>query len=242
MILLACALPVPIGKANNALQDDELSVALALADVLRAARSEIADQQAYINSQSSSHNELSGDKLIERVSLRLAARGRGALLQSSGETRMGRLIQAQLESIKEIMDESQSTFNRKDVSFKGFVPAVFTRLVNTRFAEKAGAEARIKVTAPLHLVRNRRSRPDSWEQLVFDSRFGQVNWPRGKLYAETTTFEQQVAFRVMVPEYYGQACLACHGDPKGAMDVTGYPMEGVQLDALGGSISIVLFQ
>jgi hypothetical protein len=44
----------------------------------------------------------------------------------------------------------------------------------------------------------------------------------------------------MVPEYYATSCLACHGDPKGSLDVTGYPREGRHEGDLGGVISITL--
>jgi hypothetical protein len=50
------------------------------------------------------------------------------------------------------------------------------------------------------------------------------------------------AYRIAVPEYYRQSCLACHGSPKGEPDITGYPKEGRKLGDLGGVMSIVLFQ
>ena len=37
-------------------------------------------------------------------------------------------------------------------------------------------------------------------------------------------------------------CLTCHGEPKGEIDVTGYPKEGGKLGDLGGVISITLFR
>jgi hypothetical protein len=43
-----------------------------------------------------------------------------------------------------------------------------------------------------------------------------------------------------VPEYYAASCLGCHGNPKGTVDMTGYPMEGASLGDLGGVISIKL--
>jgi Protein of unknown function (DUF3365) len=45
----------------------------------------------------------------------------------------------------------------------------------------------------------------------------------------------------MVPEYYGASCLTCHGSPKGAVDITGYPKEGGKENDLGGVISLVLY-
>ena len=44
----------------------------------------------------------------------------------------------------------------------------------------------------------------------------------------------------MVPEYYAASCLACHGEPKGSRDITGYPREGAHEGDLGGVISITL--
>ena len=54
------------------------------------------------------------------------------------------------------------------VGFKGFIPATFARLVNERFGEKVGDQAKMKVTAPKELVRNRKALPDQWEQQVIE--------------------------------------------------------------------------
>ena len=74
-----------------------------------------------------------------------------------------RLIEAQIAAMDEVIDEHKSQLDMEGVGFKGFIPALFGRLVNERFAEKVGEEARIKVTAPIELVRNRTARPDPWE-------------------------------------------------------------------------------
>jgi hypothetical protein len=47
---------------------------------------------------------------------------------------------------------------------------------------------------------------------------------------------------MLFPEYYAESCLSCHGEPKGEIDVTGYPKEGGKMGDLGGAISIVLFR
>ena len=46
----------------------------------------------------------------------------------------------------------------------------------------------------------------------------------------------------MVPQYYDETCLACHGSPKGEVDITGYPKEGAKVNELGGVISIILYR
>lgn len=50
------------------------------------------------------------------------------------------------------------------------------------------------------------------------------------------------AYRVLVPEYYSAGCLACHGEPAGEIDITGYPKEGGREGDLGGVISISIFR
>ena len=77
---------------------------------------------------------------------------------------------------------------------------------------------------------------------MIESLFKSDKWERGELFAEHAPAKRGSAFRVMVPEYYGEACLACHGAPKGEVDVTGYPREGGKAGELGGSISITLYQ
>jgi len=222
--------------------DAELKIALSLADVMRATRTEIANQQSRINDPDIGDKGLSSDVISNNIIERLAASGKPDPSKADATTLEGRLLLAQIESIKEIIDESQTLFNTKGIGFKGFVPAVFARLVNERFGEKVGADAELKVTAPLHLVRNRKARPDKWERSVFEDRFSAADWPKGQLFSENSEASRGQAFRVMVPEYYGQACLACHGSPKGDTDVTGYPKEGGKLGDLGGSISITLYQ
>lgn len=242
--ILAC--PSMYSEADvNAEHFDEagnLDIALALANVLRAARSEIASQQPLINDATIEDKGLHGERLVELVSARLQASNNAKLLNLPADTRLGTLVQAQIDSIREVIDENQSVVNRKNVAFKGFVPAVFARLVNERFGEKVGDLAKVKVTAPLDLVRNRKSRPDSWESRVIEERFKSDGWKTGTLYSELIDAGSTPTYRVMVPEYYGADCLSCHGSPKGAVDITGYPKEGGAVGDLAGSLSITLFQ
>lgn len=222
--------------------DAELKIALSLADVLRASRTEISNQQDHINNPEIGDKGLGADVLERNIIKRLAANGKPDPTKADANTLEGRLLLAQMASIREITNESQTLINSKGIGFKGFVPAVFTRLVNERFGEKVGADAELKVTAPAHLVRNRKARPDKWERDVIENRFSASDWPTGQLFSENSEDSRGKAFRVMVPEYYGQACLSCHGPNKGDMDITGYPKEGGAVGDLGGSISITLYQ
>jgi general secretion pathway protein A len=44
----------------------------------------------------------------------------------------------------------------------------------------------------------------------------------------------------MFPLYMTRQCLACHGEPKGTLDKTGYPREGLKLGQNAGAISVVI--
>jgi hypothetical protein len=165
--------------------------------------------------------------------------GRGPL-EGDLSDEQRRLTQAQLDAMTEVMEEHQDLINAEGMGFKGFIPAVFARLVNERFDAKLGPDAKVKVTAPPHLVRNRKARADAWEAAVLDEKFGSADWPDGEAYYEEITDGDSVVFRMLIPEYYGESCLSCHGTPKGETDVTGFPKEGGELGDLAGAISITL--
>jgi len=76
------------------------------------------------------------------------------------------------------------------------------------------------VTAPVNLVRNRKARPDAWEAEVITTKLLQPEWPRGQPYSAMVPGTRP-AFRGMVPEYYGESCLLCHGVARGEMDKAG---------------------
>jgi general secretion pathway protein A len=44
--------------------------------------------------------------------------------------------------------------------------------------------------------------------------------------------------RTVMPIYYTEDCLTCHGSPKGILDISGYPREGARAGELAGAISI----
>ena len=124
-------------------------------------------------------------------------------------------MRAMMELIVEVVDANQETINAKGVGFKGFIPAVFGRLIGEAFARNAEGEAEIKVTAPAELVRNRKARPDSWEASIIKAKLLAPDWPRGNPYSAMADAKGRPAYRVMVPEYYAESCLTCHGSPKG---------------------------
>jgi hypothetical protein len=156
--------------------------------------------------------------------------------------RHGRLLRVTMDAIADVMNAHQKEINQPGIGFKGFIPALFGRLVVEAFNRGAQGDAEMKMTAPLEIVRNRKARPDEWESAVIRDKFKSATWPRGQLYAEAAKSKGRAAFRVAVPEYYAASCLACHGTPEGQIDITGYPKEGKKEGDLGGVYSISLYR
>ena len=222
--------------------DDDAAIAKSLADMLRAARQVISSNQSRINDPNLGDKGLSGQVVLQQA-VEIYKKNTGtdpATIDPA--SRLGRLLHAQMDAIVEATDANQTTINAKGVGFKAFIPAVFARLVNEAFENRAKDEAQVKVTAPEQLVRNRKSRPDEWEADVIRSKLLQADWPRGQAFAADATVKGRSAFRMTMPEYYVASCLSCHGSPKGETDITGYPKEGGKEGDLGAVISVTLFK
>jgi Protein of unknown function (DUF3365) len=238
----ACAAvgnPAAFAQAPDS-QEDAL-IAQSLAEMLRDARAIISNNQERINDPELGDKGLSGEVVLDEAVKLYREHTKTDPRAIDPSSRHGRLLRAMMVSITEVTDANQPTINAKGVGFKAFIPAVFGRLVNEAFARHAAGEAEIKVTAPPELVRNRKARPDDFEDNVIKTKLLKSDWPHGQPYSVTTEANGRPAYRVMVPEYYAESCLSCHGSPKGAMDVTGYPKEGAAKDDLGGVISITLY-
>ena len=241
VILAFCVAFVPYEVVNAAPAKDDMAIAQSLAEMLRDARTVISDQQDLINNPQLGDKHLTGKVVLDQAIAKYSKDTGVDPRKLDPASREGRLLRAMMGAIVEVVDDNQPTINEKGTGFKGFIPAVFARLVAESFDHLAKGEAEVKVTAPLELVRNRKALPDPWETQVIEKRFLDRAWPAGKPFSAEVETNGRPAFRVMVPEYYVESCLACHGSPKGQMDITGYPKEGGKLNDLGAAISITLY-
>jgi len=226
----------------RAAPDDDAAVATSLADMLRAGRQVISNNQSLINDPNLGDKGLSGQVVLQQA-IEIYKKTTGIDPSSiDPASRLGRLMHAQMDAIVEVTNANQATINAKGVGFKAFIPAVFARLVNESFESHAKNEAEVKVTAPEQLVRNRKARPDPWESDVMRNKLLRSDWPRGQAYTAEVDTKGRSAYRMMMPEYYANSCLSCHGSPKGQTDITGYPKEGGKEGDLGAVISVTLFK
>ncbi len=205
--------------------------AIFLSSLLLAGKQVISEKQDQINDPLGGPKEISGEIVVKLSMERLAGSDAEAILQDP-------LGQQLLEAMQQVVDENLPAIEKEGIGFKGFVPATFARLVAERFNENMDPMATIKLTAPLEMVRNARAKPDEFEQRVFEKVFSQDSWPKGQAYWSDSGEGVHRSRRVMVPEYYTQDCLSCHGGNANEMDITGHPKEGGKLGQLGGALSV----
>ncbi len=229
--------PAPASAAVPTKPD---AIASRLAAMLQSARAVISKHQTEINDPAVGDKHLDASAVIKEAAANYQKKIGEDPVSYPPDSRLGRLIAAQLAAIREVMDDAQPQINTEGKGFKGFIPATFARLVNESFARRVDGEAHIKVTAPPELVRNRKARPDAWETAVIADKFRSPGWTRGASFSEIVAADGGKEFRMAVPEYYAASCLSCHGSPKGSIDITGYPREGAAENDLGGVVSVAL--
>ncbi|MBY8974536.1 DUF3365 domain-containing protein [Rhodobacteraceae bacterium NNCM2] len=242
LVLSICMGAAVLPRAHAEGDADKIALANKLANMLRAGRTVVSTNQELINNPEIGDKEFTGEKLVAEAEVIFADRTGEPLISDTSTDGEKALLEAQKRAMQRIVDEHQTDINKPGVGFKGFIPAVFARLVNEEFKTLVGEDARVRATAPSHLVRNRKARPDPWEKEILETRFVAEDWPEGEPYTERMEYEGRPAFRMIFPEYYNESCLSCHGGPKGELDVTGYPKEGGEAGDLAGAISIVIFE
>jgi Protein of unknown function (DUF3365) len=222
--------------------EDHAKIARSLATMLRAGRTVISRHQDRINDPNLGDKGLASKAVLhEAITIYSETTGIDPFAIDAASLH-GKLLRMQMDSIVEVMDSHQQTINRQGVGFKGFIPAVFGRLVNEAFGRRAAGIAEMKVTAPTQLIRNPRAQPDAWESEVIREKLLSAAWPKDQPFAAVLQAKGRSAHRTAVPEYYGRSCLTCHGAPKGEIDITGYAKEGANEGDLGGVISITLYR
>jgi hypothetical protein len=147
------------------------------------------------------------------------------------------LLARLLEESKKTIDSYQSVINIAGIKYKGLIPATFGTETANRF--QRWSDVYLKQTAPDSLLRNPKNKPDDYERTAFE-KFADPRFTRAPDAIVSEVVEEGKTLRVLLPLYYGKACLSCHGEPKGERDISGYPREGAKEGDLGGAISVKL--
>jgi len=218
------------------------ALALDMATLFRAARKVISVNQGKINDPELGDKGLSPEAVVEMAKANYEAATGHPVPETDSASIESEAQAAMFQAITDVMDSAQPLINEQGKGFKGFLPAVFARQVAEGFSKKMEGKLFIKLTAPKAYVRNRRNRPDEWENDVIENKFKDSGWENGKPFVEAGEHKGKPGFRLILPEYYGESCLKCHGSPKGDLDITGGKKEGGVLGELGGAISVVIYE
>ena len=234
MLLAVGMISISLMWSVQARAENEAEVAEHLIELVKVGRVIVSEQMENINDSSKADKGFTGDYMAGQI-LERFRRTTKLDLRIPNVVPQANLYLALIQSEKEVVDEAQPVINRAGISFKGFTPAVFSQRVGEQFYKKSGV--RMKLTAIAY--RNANNRPDDFEAEVLRM-FSDSRHPKGKPYVRSSIVEGRPVLRMMDPEYVSPTCLACHGGPRGRLNITGMKMDGWKEGDLAGAVSIVL--
>ena len=142
------------------------------------------------------------------------------------------LLPAFVVASKDVVRDAQVVINQRGIGYKNFIPATYGSQAAARFSK----HTRVRLKQTTLQPRNPKNEPDEYEASVLKWLSGR---PRAEAYVSELT-DQGQTLRVVMPIYYVPACLSCHGEPKGELDISGYPKEGYLDGDLAGAITVTL--
>jgi hypothetical protein len=234
MLLAVGMISISLMWSVQARAENDAEVAEHLIELVKVGRVIVSEQMENINDSSKADKGFTGDYMAGQI-LERFRRTTKLDLRIPNVVPQANLYLALIQSEKEVVDEAQPVINRAGISFKGFTPAVFSQRVGEQFYKKSGV--RMKLTAIAY--RNANNRPDDFEAEVLRM-FSDSRHPKGKPYVRSSIVEGRPVLRMMDPEYVSPTCLACHGGPRGRLNITGMKMDGWREGDLAGAVSIVL--
>ncbi len=218
--------------ASEVTQQETERAAELLATLLNAGRVVVERNQPLINDPRKGDKGFTPEVLEQQVVDEFLQHTRVDLRHPSTAipSRTSEWLALLLLASKEVVSDAQFVINQRGIGYKNFIPATFGSQAARKFSKRSKVTIKQTALEP----RNLQNAPDGYEEMVLKRLASQpsstmpiVEWlDGGKL------------LRAVVPIYYSEDCLVCHGNPKGILDMSGYPREGAQAGELAGAISI----
>ena len=142
----------------------------------------------------------------------------------------------EMDAVWSFFDVNQNKINYNSdgaYDFKGLYCSIVGKGIGAIFTQNSDYAIRYTGTN----VRNRFDMPDEFETKALEV-ITDVALPDE--YYAMTDYDGEPAFRYVRGIYLEESCLQCHGGPKGELDITGYPKEGLEVGDFAGAISIVI--
>ena len=220
-----------IGWTENLHKEHEHTAQL-LTNLLNAGRAVVEQNQTLINDPSRGDKEFTPE-VFERLLREEFFQQTHIDLKhppSSLPSLAKELLAALLLASKEVVGDAQFVINQRGIGYKNFIPATFGSQTARKFSNRSHVTIKQTTLNP----RNLKNTPDPYEEAVLNRLARQT-----AVTAPTVEWvDDGRLLRTVMPIYYSDDCLTCHGSPKGILDISGYPREGAQTGALAGAISI----
>ena len=176
--------------------------------------------------------------LVAAVAANLAWTSHTQQVQMENELReKGQVLSLQMKATWNFMAENQDRFEATAYSptgsYQGLHCALAGRTIGKLFTMESDYTTRYVNFNP----RNAEDEPDEFEAEALNAFYSDPNVTE---YYAVTEYEGQEAYRYLSAMTVQDACLDCHGSPKGELDVTGHEKEGWQTGDVGGALSIVI--
>jgi general secretion pathway protein A len=230
-ILLCLLVVAGLAYAQNCKdieKDKAETTARYIADIIVAGRGIVAVNQGLINDPAKGDKGFTPEVVASQIRAKFKEMTGKDISSLDPETRgiLDQVIKAAMMSVA----MNQKRINQKGKGFKGYIPAVFGR--ETGQILKGRCNIFIKQTT--FKYRNAYNQPDSFEKKILE-KFERSDYPKGEGYGEFVGNK----YRYLRPIYIKQACLKCHGEPKGSIDPAGRKREGYKVGDLRGAISVM---
>lgn len=134
---------------------------------------------------------------------------------------------------RQVIDNNQDRLNLKGVAWKNFLPAKWEREMGQVFAARTG----IIIKQPGRAYRSPVNVPDDTERAALEHyvRAGQGESAPLTSYA---MWGKQEVYRHMEPIRLIGPCMACHGKPKGELDLVNFEKDGLEVGDVIGLMSV----
>jgi signal transduction histidine kinase len=145
------------------------------------------------------------------------------------------VLATEMDAIWEFMEINQYQFKQNEDGTYNLYCVVAAKAVSRMFTVKSG-DYIIHYTNLT--TRKPDDSPDEFEKRALEALHAD---PGLKAYYSLEKNEggSQV-FRYVEPLYITESCLECHGDPRGELDIMGYPKEGQKIGDIAGAASIIM--
>ncbi len=226
-------------------ESEQVEVKL-IAQMYLASMDYIFEQQNTINTSNVDKSHLFGKQFIENVSTVYKEKYKRLFPQPSS-LKVSLMYQVMIE----VMEDNKTLIQDNDLTFKGFIPAVYAFQISQKFIQK-GVGIKLKFTNQANRVRNLFNLPEAWEANSIN-RLKQTN--ESELIISSNPSKNSQPDRYITKISMSPMCLTCHGAPQDnpvnngkpvnewtRLDKTGFEMENWKITDFGGAVSASFYE